>query len=348
VNWCYTRGRDNGWVINIERSSKNKSGETNRVWLKCDRGGKYKGEPKLRKTGTKKTNCPFQLHGFYDMSRGGWTLVVKDSSHNHLPDEHLEGHAYAQRLSQKELAVVNQLTNQNVHPKDILGALKEQNSENVASLKTVYNARAKLKQSSRVGRTPMQVLFSVLQQNKYIYTPMVDEATNTVEGVFFIHPTSHTLWRAYPHVLMIDTTYNTNCYKMPFVQMVGVTSTLKSFIVAHAFISHEREDNFRWVLRQLKDTLEHKCIEPRVILTDRDLALVNACGHEFPGAVRLLCRWHISENIAKHCKASFSREDWGAFEHMWSELINSPTEDIYAYNHNRLHQRLAPNHGSNI
>ena len=88
---------------------------------------------------------------------------------------------------------------------------------------------------------------------------------------------------------MIDATYKTNEYKLPFVQVVGVTSTNKSFCIAHAFISKEKTDNFVWVLERLKDLLQ-KCMDPRVIITDRDLALMNACDIVFPKASKLLCR----------------------------------------------------------
>ena len=134
---------------------------------------------------------------------------------------------------------------------------------------------------------------------------------------------------------------------MPFVQIVGVTSTHKTFSVAHAFISKEREENFVWVLQNLKDTLQ-QCMEPRVIVTDRELALINACRRIFPSAAQLLCRWHIFENISKHCRPSFSQSDWQKFGYMWSVVIESATPDIYEYNYSRLHEWLWTSHQSNV
>ncbi|KAI3797407.1 hypothetical protein L1987_32664 [Smallanthus sonchifolius] len=116
------------------------------------------------------------------------------------------------------------------------------------------------------------------------------------------------MWCAFPHVLMIDATYKTNMYRLPFVQVVGVTSTHQSFCVAHAFISKEREEHFVRVLLKIKGMLQ-KCMESRVIVTDRDKALMNACDKIFPDTSKYLCRWHIHENISKHCKASFTDED---------------------------------------
>ncbi|KAD3641381.1 hypothetical protein E3N88_30605 [Mikania micrantha] len=121
--------------------------------------------------------------------------------------------------------------------------------------------------------------------------------------------------------------------------IVGVTSTHHTFCIAHAFVSKEKEENYHWVLERVKDMLD-KCMEPRVIITDRDLALMNACCKVFSHASRYLCRWHISENIAKHCKASFSYGDWKKFKGRWGNLCDSSSPEIYDYNYNRLYQQL--------
>ncbi|KAI3806408.1 hypothetical protein L1987_22313 [Smallanthus sonchifolius] len=186
----------------------------------------------------------------------------------------------------------------------------------------------------------LEILENLLSSKKYVYYTREDPATNIVEEIFFVHPKSFEMWRTFPHVLMIDATYKTNMYRLPFVQVVGVTSTHQSFCIAHAFISKEREENFVWVLLQIKAMLQ-KCMEPRVIVTDRDKALMNACDKIFPDCSKNLCRWHIHENIAKHCRASFTDEDWANFKYSWSVLCESPTPDIYQYNFNRLYERLS-------
>ncbi|KAC9183977.1 hypothetical protein E3N88_46217 [Mikania micrantha] len=343
VDWAIARGRENGYVLVRRRSKTNATGVVIKVWLKCDRGGVYHGEPKARRTGSKKTGCEFELIGRYERSCGGWKLRVVNNEHNHLAAEQLGGHPYAMRLNENETRLVEQLSNQNMLPRDILAAVKDQNPENVSNLRNIYNARRKLRIGQNTGETPIQVLFSTLQRNNFIYQTQDDASTDVVEQIFFIHQTSYNIWRAFPHVLLIDTTYKTNKYNMPFVQIVGVTSTHKTFSVAHAFISKEREENFVWVLQNLKDTLQ-QCMEPRVIVTDRELALINACRRIFPSAAQLLCRWHIFENISKHCRPSFSQSDWQKFGYMWSVVIESATPDIYEYNYSRLHEWLWTSH----
>ncbi|KAH1129464.1 hypothetical protein J1N35_000842 [Gossypium stocksii] len=62
--------------------------------------------------------------------------------------------------------------------------------------------------------------------------------------------------------------YKTNKYDLHFVQIVGVTSTNKTFSIAFASIINEKEKNYNWALTCLKLTLE-ECMYPRVIVTDR-------------------------------------------------------------------------------
>jgi len=178
----------------------------------------------------------------------------------------------------------------------------------------------------------MRILLSQLLTNGYPHDYRVNPSTQALEELFFVHPTSHKIWRAFPHVLLIDSTYKTNKYNMPFLEIVGVTSTGKTFCVGFAVLKKERQDDYNWAISKLKETLE-KCMMPRVIITDRDLALVNACELHFPNASHQLCRWHISQNIMKHCKPSFgTMDEWEEFERMWGILVSSRTPDDYASN----------------
>lgn len=313
-----------------------------KVWLRCDRWGKPRETATVRKSGSKKIGCPFKVVGVYSKSRGVFKVEVRCDTHNHPRGQHMEGHAHARRLSNQEIRLVEQLTEQNVPPRNILSTIKNQNPDNVSVLKTIYNAQAKIRDRKRVGETPMQILENVLRSKGYVYHTREDPSTNITEEIFFCNPTAHATWRAFPHVLMIDATYKTNMYRLPFVQIIGVTSTLRSFSIAHAFLTKEREENYTWMLERMKEMLKG-CFEPRVIITDRELALVNACEKVFPQALQSLCRWHISENIAKHCKATFGRDtvySWKKFMGQWGNLCESATERAYDYNWNTLYMAL--------
>jgi len=69
---------------------------------------------------------------------------------------------------------------------------------------------------------------------------------------------------------------------------------------------------------------------PSVIVTDRELALMNAIGIVFPTARHLLCRWHISKNVTTNCKKMFEgNEKWQKFLLGWNTVVYSSTEEEY-------------------
>ncbi|XP_042752462.1 PKS-NRPS hybrid synthetase cheA-like [Lactuca sativa] len=287
----------------------------------------------------KKINCNFQLVGLYIKQYDGWTLRVICDQHNHPPAQYMEGHAFARRLKEREKQLVADLTNMNVTPHDKLSIIKERDVNNVSTLKIIYNERLKLHSSRNYGKTPMQVLMEILNEKHFVTDFSVNSISNELENLFFIHPQSLNIWKAFPHILIIDATYKTNKYGLPFVRIVGTTSTNKTFSIAFAFIVNEKE-SYNWLLTCLKSTLD-KCMHPRVIAIDRELALMNACQQVFAGATRLLCRWHITKNITKLWRRRFKIDDeWKAFRIMWTVLVDSPTWIVYNDNYKTLQSML--------
>nr|KAJ0203907.1 hypothetical protein LSAT_V11C500248840 [Lactuca sativa] len=151
----------------------------------------------------------------------------------------LRGHVFASRLKEHENQLVVDLTNQNFKPHDILSILKECDENNFSTLKTIYNARLKLRLSRNFGKTPMKVLVEILMEKHFVMEFSVNYISNELENLFFVHSHSLNIWKTFPHVLIIDATYKTNKYCMPFVQI----STLD------------------------------KCMHPRVIAIDRELVI---------------------------------------------------------------------------
>ncbi|XP_052193761.1 uncharacterized protein LOC127802110 [Diospyros lotus] len=139
----------------------------------------------------------------------------------------------------------------------------------------------------------------------------------------------------------MDCTYKTNRYRYPLLQIVGVTSTELTFPVAFAFMDHEYEDNYTWVMERLQSLMGSN-IFPRVVVTDRELALINAIHKVFPNATTLLCRWHISKNVLANCKKFFDRkETWEKFILGWQLVMFASTENEYE---RRLHDLTVEYH----
>ncbi|KAL4558334.1 hypothetical protein LXL04_036532 [Taraxacum kok-saghyz] len=334
--WVQNVARSQGYVIVTKRSKAVTKGFISKIVLGCDLGGVSRNKD----GDTKKINCPFELVGKYLKAHDRWTLRVKRDEHNHEPSLYMEGHAYAMRLTDKESRLVKDLTDLNVKPRDILPTLKEQNQNNVSSLRTIYNFVQKLGRSRREERSPIQNVMHVLQTKGYNFEYRLNNTTNELEELFFIHPTSFKMWQAFPYVVLMDATYKTNKYNLPFLEIVGVTSTNKTFSIAFAFMHNEQTSNYRWTLTCLKLTINNSFC-PRVIVTDRDLALMKACEDVFPESNHLLCRWHIFNDITKRCRPRINlQKTWGSLHAKWKKLVESPTEDAYMENYENLRELL--------
>lgn len=84
----------------------------------------------------------------------------------------------------------------------------------------------------------------------------------------------------------------------------------------------ESKESYTTALKYFKN-LFHKDHLPRVLVTDRELALIAAIRIHFETAEILLCIWHIEKNVIKTCKPRFSgkpKEEWDTFMKDWRSV----------------------------
>ena len=112
-----------------------------------------------------------------------------------------------------------------VRPRDTLNTLKQRNSLNASTLRTIYNARKKFKVMEYAGRSQMQQLLKNLFEYSYIEVHRHCPYTDTVKDILWAHPASINLLHVFSHVLITDCAYKTNRYRLPLMEIVGVTST---------------------------------------------------------------------------------------------------------------------------
>ncbi|GJU85710.1 FAR-RED impaired response 1-like protein [Tanacetum coccineum] len=111
-------------------------------------------------------------------------------------------------------------------------------------------------------------------------------------------------------MLLMDATYNTVRYLMPLLEIVGVTPTNQTFCIAFVFMHKEKEVNYDWAMACPISVMEGYMLSC-VIVTDRELALMNAYDTAFPNAKGLLS---------------------------WNTLINSHSEEAYQLNLEQLQE----------
>jgi len=170
----------------------------------------------------------------------------------------------------------------------------------------------------------------LLERDNYIHGSRCHEYSEIVSDIFWTHPDSVKLLNAFSIVLLMDSTYKTNRYRLPLLEIVGVTSTGLTFSVVFALLSTERENNFIWTLQRLKGLFFRGDVYPQVIVSDRDLALMNAISVVFPEATNILCRFHINKNVKAKCKMFVdSREAWDIVMNAWGAVVDCYKCDAY-------------------
>ena len=133
----------------------------------------------------------------------------------------------------------------------------------------------------------------------------------------------------------MDCTYKSNKYRLPLLNVVGTTCLNTTFYVAFGFLLQERIEDFTWFLRILQTLYRRLDLEdPKVIVTDRDSALMAAIRNVFPHTKNLLCLWHINKCVQVEWKPVFQNtekpeEEWQIFYNKWREVIYAKTENAY-------------------
>ncbi|XP_047149552.1 uncharacterized protein LOC124821675 [Vigna umbellata] len=109
-----------------------------------------------------------------------------------------------------------------------------------------------------------------------------------------------------------------------------MTYTGLTYSAAFAFLSSERQNNFTWALQKLSGLFLTSEADPQVIVSHRDLSLMNSIGNVFPQSYQLLCRFHISKNVKAKCKMLIDCvEAWGVIMEAWENVMNCEDESMF-------------------
>ncbi|XP_063950653.1 protein FAR1-RELATED SEQUENCE 4-like [Daucus carota subsp. sativus] len=186
----------------------------------------------------------------------------------------------------------------------------------------------------------IQTLFEELGQGEFLYDVKHDHEGN-LSHLFISHPKSITLTKNYSSVFVMDCTYKTNKYKMPLLNIVGVTSFNTTFFSAVIFLQKEEVGDYVWALECFVKILGLQR-QPLTIVTDRELALLNAIKVVFPDCSHLLCAWHIEKNIMAKCKKNFkTKEEWEEFILDWTNVMKSPGEMSFCSSWGQLREKYS-------
>lgn len=134
--------KQQGYAVVKQRTKKDKKGQLHKVYLRCDRGGKYldKANPygRTRYSGTRLIDCPFSAIG--TLKEGQWYLDIHQSDHNHdgtmVPAAHPQ-HRQLSTVAQQSIASMSEA---GVAPQAIISSIRLEDPEVAIQARDVYNA----------------------------------------------------------------------------------------------------------------------------------------------------------------------------------------------------------------
>lgn len=192
------------------------------------------------------------------------------------------------------------------------------------------------------GRSSMEVFIESISTSEYTSAVLLDKGA--VEGVFFAHQDLVNMAKRYPYTFLLGCTHKCNKYDMPLLSLVGITSTYESFNAGFAFLRSDDEQSYKWALRQFS-----RYISPEVMVTDRDLELMNAIAAVFPNTKSIICIRQINSKLQAHSKKKFDTgEEWERFLNEWNDVVASLTPEIFATNWNAFEEAYIQSHPSTI
>lgn len=148
MNFVKSWAKEQGYAIVISRS------RANRLWLKCDRGGRYENrrnisdEQRKRKRGDSRLmGCPFVVIAV--LKDDIWRVKTEMPTHNHGPSEDLTAHPSLRKMTKDQISHLESMTDAGKTPAEIMDEMKAQWPDINIVKRDIYNARKKHKDNKR-------------------------------------------------------------------------------------------------------------------------------------------------------------------------------------------------------
>ena len=241
-----------GYAVVKRRSNKDRTGETDKVWVRCTRGGKIRetsGQKRKHRT-SRANECPFSCILKLDKRQKIWRMRIKETEHNHPSAKRVAHavHRVAATTSEVEAMIITQSADR-ATPGDILHKLNKGHEEDpIWKTRDIYNVKWNVRHRMLGPLTPTQALLRWLHDDDEWYIRLLKDPNDRVTYLFFTRTSYQEMLKENWEVVIMDNTYKTNRYKLPLLIIIGTNALGGLFYVAFYFIAKEEEEDFLWVL----------------------------------------------------------------------------------------------------
>ncbi|KAL0722170.1 hypothetical protein Bca4012_036769 [Brassica carinata] len=155
-----------------------------------------------------------------------------------------------------------------------------------------------------------------------------------IRNVFWLDVKGNHDYCSFSDVVLFDTFYVRNRYRIPFAPFVGVNHHRQYVLLGCALIGEESESTYSWLFRTWLKAVGGQA--PGVMITDQDRVLSDVVAEVFPSARHCFCLWSVMSRISEMLNPFVSQDDgfteyfrncvhgsWTDehFETSWSEMI---------------------------
>lgn len=285
-----------------------KSGEPENRWKVTD-------ETRQRNRSTRKQKCEASIVVLASNAQdvgGQWKVKhrpgnERSSMHNHRA---IYPGAIANNRSRERTRKVRKIAK---HMRDArapadetLAMLQGIDPLSLITRKDINNSRQQVRLEELASHTKWEALEKRMKDKGYWYVPDIDDSTDRLTKLLFINPDCLEIFKENFDTIILDNTYKLNEYNIPVCNIIGSTGMNTTIQLGLAFMTQQDEPAFTWVFSQFRKLFDEKHVSyPRIVITDRDLACINALDTVFPHVPALICRWHINNNVKAYCRRTY-------------------------------------------
>jgi hypothetical protein len=244
----------------------------------------------------------------------GWELEVTNPTHNHMPTGQL-GLPQMRKadFDNAALFLIEDGVHYNTPPGTVYAKLIKKGYH--VSHKDVCNCMATCQLQELGGHSKIEALWDKLQKDfrdedpdpifplggshqpvTYFAMKECDEE-GCLKSLVWAHPYSIQRLKQHPDMVMLDCTYKTNRFNMPFLHVVGVTSMNRTFNIVFCFMPNELEESYKHPIHSLLALFDLTRVSPRIFITNNKTALKSNLTRFFPGIPQQACLWHLMNNL---------------------------------------------------
>jgi hypothetical protein len=348
----------------IKKKNNIYRGRVKKVKIVCDRYGEAKFTifiENSKRPNRRSRKNEYSIHGFLTEKIKGsdiWIFELEEGNHNHEPTQ-ASAHPIIRKMHKDDQfrSRIEIQKTAGMLTKHAFDLQQQEAPGNPLIMRDYYNEREDIRRRELQERSPIHALLDILtaENGENQWWTRFRTQFETDEGPLthlFIAYRKHIEFLMRNHeVLVLDSTYKTNRFQLPVVNIIGLTPINRLFFAGSAFIKSEKIDDYVYVFNSIKNLYDVKKLPyPRTFITDGDEEIEKAMMIVFPTSGHMLCIFHVNANIQTRFRpkirarwdqsdgpvTQFIDNNWKEFKADWMTAIDAGTPEIWKENWRNL------------